>query len=76
MRQTIAVLAVVLLASVLGLSEAAAYGGGGFFGSGRGTQSSGDDHSGFDGGKISRRRHALHRNACFSRLLTNPNSPI
>lgn len=75
-RQTIAVLAVLLLASVLGVSGAAAYGGGGFYGSGRGTRPSRDDHSSLDDGKISRHQPALHRKVFQTTNGSDPNSPM
>jgi hypothetical protein len=56
---------VLLLASALGVSEAGAYGGGGFYGSGRGTEFNGDYHFGVGDGKFRRHQHALHRTVNF-----------
>ena len=65
MKRTIAALTVGLLVSALCVSEAAAYGGGGFYGSGRHTGFSGDDHVG--AGKLKFRLHqrALQRNEVY-----------
>jgi hypothetical protein len=62
-RRTITIFTFLLLASTLGISEACAYGGGGFYGSGRGTEFNGDKHSGVSDGKFRRHPHELHRTA-------------
>lgn len=61
MKQITTILLVVLLASALRVSEAGAYGGGGFYGSGRGREFGGDEHPSLGDGKFSRRQYAFHR---------------
>jgi len=62
MRQTTTAITVILITLSLCVSEAAAYGGGGFYGSGRDTGFSIGDHFSVADGKAVRHWRAPHRN--------------